>query len=76
MPDDRFERGGFPQNIKYTRYSLDRQRIGYPGSLDWHPSDRQTFFLRGVYSKFVEDESGPAIAWISSPPRSSSTPTA
>jgi TonB-dependent receptor len=59
VPDDRFARGGFPQNIKYTRYSLDRQRIGFTGSLDWHPTDRQTFFVRGVYSKFIEDEIRP-----------------
>jgi TonB-dependent receptor len=58
-PDPRFARGGVPDNIKYTEYSLDRKRIGATGSFDWHPSDRQTFYVRGVYSKFTEDEVRP-----------------
>jgi TonB-dependent receptor len=58
-PDPRFARGGVPDNIKYTEYSLDRKRIGATGSFDWHPSDTQTFFVRGVYSKFTEDEIRP-----------------
>ena len=49
-------RGGVPTNIKYTEYNLTRTRIGAAGSLDWHPSDRQTLYVRGVYSKFIEDE--------------------
>ena len=49
-------RGGVPTNIKYTEYNLTRTRIGGAGSLDWHPSDHQTFYVRGVYSKFIEDE--------------------
>jgi TonB-dependent receptor len=52
-------RGGLPDNIKYTEYSLDRHRIGATGSFDWHPNDRQTFYVRGVYSKFIEDEVRP-----------------
>ena len=58
-PDARFKRGGVPDNIKYTEYSLARRRIGATGSFDWHPSDRQTFFVRGFYSKFTEDEIRP-----------------
>ncbi|HWI84897.1 MAG TPA: TonB-dependent receptor [Sphingomonas sp.] len=58
-PDARFARGGVPDNIKYTQYSLDRKRTGGTGSLDWHPSETQTFFIRGVYSKFTEDEIRP-----------------
>jgi len=49
-------RGGVPTNIKYTEYSLDRRRIGASASFDWHPNEHQTFFVRGVYSKFIEDE--------------------
>ncbi|QNQ07869.1 TonB-dependent receptor [Sphingomonas alpina] len=49
-------RGAVPDNIKYTEYQLDRRRLGASGSFDWHPSDTQTFFIRGVYSKFIEDE--------------------
>jgi TonB-dependent receptor len=58
-PDSRFARGGVPDNIKYTEYSLKRKRLGASGSLDWHPSDTQTFYVRGVYSKFTEDEIRP-----------------
>lgn len=57
-PDARFARGGVPDNIKYTKYSLDRQRIGVTGSLDWH-GDHTKLYLRGVYSRFVEDEVRP-----------------
>jgi TonB-dependent receptor len=49
-------RGGLPTDIKYTRYSLDRKRIGASGSFDWHPNEHQTFYVRGVYSKFIENE--------------------
>ncbi|WP_260599272.1 TonB-dependent receptor [Sphingomonas endolithica] len=49
-------RGGVPTNIKYTEYNLTRTRIGAAGSLDWHPNDHQTLYVRGVYSKFIEDE--------------------
>jgi len=58
-PDARFARGGVPDNIKFTEYSLDRRRIGATGSFDWHPSDHQTFYIRGVYSKFIENEIRP-----------------
>ncbi len=58
-PDARFARGAVPDNIKYTQYSLDRRRMGATGSFDWRPSDRQSFFIRGVYSKFTEDEIRP-----------------
>lgn len=49
-------RGGLPINIKYTDYSLKRERIGATGSFDWRPSDDHQFYLRGIYSKFTEDE--------------------
>ncbi|MFT3967399.1 MAG: TonB-dependent receptor [Sphingobium sp.] len=52
-------RGGAPTNIKYTEYNLVRERIGATGSFDWHPSDRQTFYIRSLYSKFTEDEVRP-----------------
>jgi TonB-dependent receptor len=58
-PDDRFARGGTPINLKYTEYALKRKRIGATGSFDWHPSDIQTFYVRGIYSKFTEDEVRP-----------------
>jgi len=49
-------RGGLPINIKYTDYSLKRERIGATGSLDWRPSEDHQFYLRGIYSRFTEDE--------------------
>lgn len=48
-------RGGMPINIKYTDYSLKRERIGATGSLDWRPGNHQ-FYIRGIYSRFTEDE--------------------
>lgn len=52
-------RGGLPDNIKYTEYSLDRKRIGGTGAFDWRPNDHQRFYIRGVYSKFIENEVRP-----------------
>ncbi|TAK14609.1 MAG: TonB-dependent receptor [Rhizorhabdus sp.] len=49
-------RGGLPINIKYTDYSLTRERIGATGSFDWRPSEDHQFYLRGIYSRFTEDE--------------------
>lgn len=49
-------RGGLPINIKYTDYSLKRERIGATGSLDWRPSEDHQIYLRGIYSRFTEDE--------------------
>lgn len=49
-------RGGVPINIKVTDYRLSRERIGGVASLDWRPSDDHQFYVRGLYSKFTEDE--------------------
>ncbi|WP_380874467.1 TonB-dependent receptor [Sphingomonas sp. DBB INV C78] len=49
-------RGGMPINTKLTDYSLKRERIGATGSFDWRPSDDHQFYIRGIYSKFTEDE--------------------
>jgi len=56
FPGGTFARGGLPTNIKFTEYSLKRTRIGASGAFDWHPNDHQTFYVRGVYSKFIENE--------------------
>ena len=48
-------RGAVPTNIKYTDYSLKRERIGLSGSLDWRGESTE-LYLRGIYSKFTEDE--------------------
>lgn len=47
---------GLPTNIKYTTYDLDRERLGFSGALEFKPTDDDHFHLRGVYSKFKEDE--------------------
>jgi len=58
-PLDGFARGGAPTNIKYTNYTLERERIGASGSFDWRPNDRHQFYVRGIYSKFTEHEIRP-----------------
>lgn len=47
---------GMPTNIKYTTYDLERERVGVSGSLEYRPGDADRLYLRGVYSKFTEDE--------------------
>jgi TonB-dependent receptor len=54
-PDENAARGAIPVNIKYTDYRLKRERIGASGSLDWRGGGTQ-LYVRGVYSKFTEDE--------------------
>lgn len=49
-------RGALPTNIKYTDYRLERERIGGVASLDWRPSDTTQIYVRGLYSRFTEDE--------------------
>lgn len=49
-------RGGVPINIKFTDYELTRERIGGVASLDWRPTDDHQLYVRGLYSKFTEDE--------------------
>ena len=49
-------RGAMPTNIKFTDYSLKRERIGVSGSFDFRPGDDHQIYLRGIYSKFTEDE--------------------
>ncbi|MCR5877210.1 TonB-dependent receptor [Phenylobacterium sp. J367] len=49
-------RGGLPTNIKYTNYRLKRERIGAAGTLEFRPTDDDRLYLRGLYSRFTEDE--------------------
>lgn len=49
-------RGGLPTTIKYTNYTIERERIGVSGAIEFRPTDDDKFFLRGLYSKFTEDE--------------------
>lgn len=49
-------RGGLPTNLKYTNYEIKRERVGVSGALEYRPTDTDKFYLRGLYSKFTEDE--------------------
>ena len=49
-------RGGLPINTKNTDYELNRERIGATASFDFRPSDDHQFFVRGLYSRFTENE--------------------
>ena len=55
-PSSAFARGGTPINIKYTDYELERERIGAVASLDWRSGAGAELYVRGLYSKFTEDE--------------------
>lgn len=50
------KRGGMPINNKFTDYQLERERIGAVGSLDWRIGDTTQLYVRGLYSKFTENE--------------------
>ncbi|MDZ4370274.1 MAG: TonB-dependent receptor [Phenylobacterium sp.] len=49
-------RGGLPTTIKFTNYQIKRERLGVSGALEFRPGDDDKFYLRGLYSKFTEDE--------------------
>jgi TonB-dependent receptor len=49
-------RGGLPINTKFTDYRLTRERIGAVASVDFRPSPDHSFYVRGIYSRFTEDE--------------------
>ncbi len=53
--DTEAARGAVPVNLKYTDYRLRRERIGAAGSLDWRSGGTE-LYVRGVYSRFTEDE--------------------
>lgn len=54
-PVDGLQRGA-PINIKYTDYSLSRERIGAIASFDWRPGGATDLYARVLYSRFTEDE--------------------
>lgn len=49
-------RGGLPINTKFTEYELRRERLGATGSLDWRPAGDHQLWVRGIFSRFTEDE--------------------
>lgn len=50
-----FDRG-LPVTLKDTIYDLDRRRLGLNAALEVEPTDRDRFYLRGLFSRFREDE--------------------
>lgn len=55
-PTTALARGALPINIKYTDYELERERIGAIASLDWRSGEGAELYVRGLYSRFTEDE--------------------
>ena len=51
-----YARGGLPTNIKFTNYTLKRERIGVSGALEFRPTDADKLYVRGLFSRFTEDE--------------------
>lgn len=49
-------RGGLPINLKYTNYTLERERIGVSGALEYRPQEGSRFYFRGLWSRFTENE--------------------
>ncbi|MGF7146889.1 TonB-dependent receptor [Sphingomonas zeicaulis] len=49
-------RGAAPINIKYNDYNLERERIGGIASFDWQATPSTRLYVRGLYSKFTENE--------------------
>lgn len=58
-PDTRWKRGGAPINIKYTNYTIERERLGATGSFDWKVDDHSQLYVRGLYSHYSEHEQRP-----------------
>jgi TonB-dependent receptor len=46
----------FPEEIEFRDYVIRRNRIGATLNLDYKLSDSTTFFARGLYSRFLDDE--------------------
>lgn len=49
-------RGGLPINLKYTNYTLERERIGVSGAVEYRPEEGSRFYFRGLWSRFTENE--------------------
>ncbi|AHE54913.1 TonB-dependent receptor [Sphingomonas sanxanigenens] len=49
-------RGAAPINIKYNDYNLERERIGGIASFDWQATPSTRLYVRGLYSRFTENE--------------------
>src|SRR3546814_10503212 len=42
--------------LEFRDYDVTRTRLGASLSLDWRPSDTTTLFVRGLYSRFADQE--------------------
>lgn len=47
---------GLPESHKVNNYSLERERLGFTGALEFKPDADSFYYLRAVYSKFDEFE--------------------
>ncbi|MCB2076842.1 MAG: TonB-dependent receptor [Novosphingobium sp.] len=45
-----------PTDIDIRNYVLDRENNGLFGAIEFSPRDGQTFFVRGIYTEFKDDE--------------------
>src|SRR3546814_16687891 len=42
--------------LEFRDYDVTRTRLGASLSLDWRPSDTTTLFVRGLYSRFADQD--------------------
>lgn len=45
-----------PEKLEYRDYDVERERLGASLSLDWRASDSTSFYVRGLYSRFEDQE--------------------
>ena len=45
-----------PESHKFNRYGLERERLGFTGSLEYKPDDDTLFYARALWTKFDEFE--------------------
>jgi TonB-dependent receptor len=46
----------YAEDVEYRDYDVDRERIGATLSLDFRPDDRTKLFVRGLYTRFSDQE--------------------
>lgn len=46
----------WPEKLEYRDYDVERERLGASLSLDWRASDSTSFYARGLYSRFEDQE--------------------
>ncbi len=46
----------YAEDVEYRDYDVDRERIGATLSIDWRPDDQTELFVRGLYTRFSDQE--------------------